>query len=339
MVDRLRRNDDITRPAVSEVASPWSTALEDGCRLFGQTPPKYSADLVAGSADSPGFPGELLLNRESRLQFHITGSGANFDLAARIYPAVERSNGRGPLHGLVVGVHGLGCDTTYFDRVIEDPALKGKFPFLLVDLPGHGENWQPSANNQTDLAACTVLGAARALRAVLNVLNVNDVRGMGHSLGAAIITAAGIERPLSIAGRIHQDCQNSKALAEMPGPDEIRDYFTRLIANRKELPERKVWAQTCLRSDPLALRAFAGDLVRWTLSDPAAQVGEKPASQQSLSPIAKMFDALEGLHLYGANDAGEPSWTRNFRRLSGGHFPMSDAPDELVAAISAWLRQ
>ncbi|MCW2855013.1 MAG: hsaD 3 [Marmoricola sp.] len=74
-------------------------------------------------------------------------------------------------------LHGLGCDHTTWDPVIEK--LAKKYTVIAPDLLGHGQSAKPRADY-------SVGGYANGMRDLLTVLNIDKVTVVGHSLGGGV---------------------------------------------------------------------------------------------------------------------------------------------------------
>src|SRR5262249_12191614 len=77
----------------------------------------------------------------------------------------------------LVFIHGWTCDLTFWSEQV--PAFDGRFPILLVDLPGHGKSDKPKTDYTADLFA-------RAVDAVLRDAGVKSAVLVGHSMGTPV---------------------------------------------------------------------------------------------------------------------------------------------------------
>ena len=91
-------------------------------------------------------------------------------------------------------VHGTGAATHSWRHLA--PLLARRFTVIAPDLPGHGFT-DPSPSN-----ALSLPGMARALRALLDHLEIQPAVAVGHSAGAAILARLCIDRQLSPAALI-----------------------------------------------------------------------------------------------------------------------------------------
>jgi pimeloyl-ACP methyl ester carboxylesterase len=74
-------------------------------------------------------------------------------------------------------LHGLGCDHTTWDPVID--ALARRYTVIAPDLLGHGRSAKPRADY-------TLGGFANGMRDLLTVLGIDKVTVVGHSFGGGI---------------------------------------------------------------------------------------------------------------------------------------------------------
>ena len=91
--------------------------------------------------------------------------------------AVHESAGQGPP---VVLIHGNSSSSRVFSRQLDGP-LGQRFRLIAVDLPGHG-----ASDDAKDPSAYSLPGHARAVRAVLDALGIDEAHFVGWSLGGHV---------------------------------------------------------------------------------------------------------------------------------------------------------
>jgi pimeloyl-ACP methyl ester carboxylesterase len=91
---------------------------------------------------------------------------------------VHESAGEGPA---VVLIHGNSSSSRAFSRQLEGP-LGRQFRLVAVDLPGHGES-----DDANDPSAYSLPGHARAVRAVVDALDLGGAHFAGWSLGGHVV--------------------------------------------------------------------------------------------------------------------------------------------------------
>ena len=90
------------------------------------------------------------------------------------YRRAYRRKGSGPA---LLLLHGLGCDSSTWDRVIDE--LAEDFTVVAPDLLGHGESDKPHADYSLG-------GYANGMRDLLTVLGLDKVTVVGHSFGGGV---------------------------------------------------------------------------------------------------------------------------------------------------------
>jgi len=98
-----------------------------------------------------------------------------------------------PWHVQVMGsgpalllLHGTGAATHSWRDVM--PKLAATYTVVALDLPGHAFTQPPSKSS------LSLPGMAAAVASLLRTLNVNPVRAVGHSAGAAVLVRMAVER-------------------------------------------------------------------------------------------------------------------------------------------------
>jgi pimeloyl-ACP methyl ester carboxylesterase len=91
--------------------------------------------------------------------------------------AVHESAGQGPP---VVFIHGNSSSSRAFSRQLEGP-LGRRLRLVAVDLPGHGK-----LADAKDPSAYSLPGHARAVRAALDALGIDEAHFVGWSLGGHV---------------------------------------------------------------------------------------------------------------------------------------------------------
>lgn len=83
-------------------------------------------------------------------------------------------------------LHGTGAATHSWRDVM--PKLAANYTVVALDLPGHAFTQPPSKSS------LSLPGMAAAVASLLRTLNVNPVRAVGHSAGAAVLVRMAVER-------------------------------------------------------------------------------------------------------------------------------------------------
>ncbi len=87
---------------------------------------------------------------------------------------VKAGSGSRPV---VLLLHGLGCDHTTWEPVIE--SLSRRYTVIAPDLLGHGQSDKPRADY-------SVGGYANGMRDLITVLGIDKVTVIGHSFGGGV---------------------------------------------------------------------------------------------------------------------------------------------------------
>jgi pimeloyl-ACP methyl ester carboxylesterase len=100
--------------------------------------------------------------------------------------AFRESGGKGPA---AVLIHGNSSSSRVFSRQLDGP-LGERFRLVAVDLPGHG-----ASDDARDRSAYSLPGHARAVRAVVDALQVANAVFVGWSLGGHVALEMAPELP------------------------------------------------------------------------------------------------------------------------------------------------
>ena len=181
---------------------------------------------------------------------------------------------------VVVLVHAVGYDLTFWDRQIE--ALREQFRVVALDLPGHGLSAGNAANWSFDLGA-------RVVAALMERVGRGaPVHLIGISFGGMVVQATVLARPelvrslvllgtaATFAEATRQAFRARAALTRSGGmaavlPSSLERWFTaKTRAMRPELMDRV--SKTLLRDDP-EVHAAIWDVIADTF-DVAGRLGE-----------------------------------------------------------------
>ncbi len=162
--------------------------------------------------------------------------------------------GQGPV---LLLLHGTGASTHSWRGLM--PLLAERHTIVAPDLPGHGFTGDPGMNG------LSIAGMAASIRALLDVLGLEPMSGVGHSAGAAILIRMCLDRQLKLQRIV------SLNGALLPFGGAVGQFFAPLAR--------------MLASWPLAARMFA-----WRTSDPKVV-------EDLLRQTGSKLDA-EGMRLY-----------------------------------------
>lgn len=179
------------------------------------------------------------------------GSGeAAFDTSIRFrtihgHRRAFRMAGSGPA---VLLLHGIGDSSAGWEPLI--PALAQRHTVIAPDLLGHGESDKPRADY-------SVAAYANGMRDLLDVLEIDHVTVVGHSLGGGVAAQFAYQYPercdrlvLVASGGVGREVNPVLRLATLPLAD--------LVLAPLQLPPSRLVGRGCL----LAMRALGVDLGR-----------------------------------------------------------------------------
>jgi haloacetate dehalogenase len=261
--------------------------------------------------------------------------------------------GAGPL---VVLLHGWPQTSHCWRHVIEP--LADRFTVVAPDLRGYGHTDKPAHGYDKRTMAEDVRGLAR-------MLGFEELRLVGHDRGGRVAHRYALDHPDEVSHLAVLDIAPTLAMFERPSPAVARGYWHWLFHLQPDLPEMLVGPQV-----ETYLRWF---FERWTVNRPAVEeaVAEYVTAFSRPGALRAGFDdyraAYDGdleldqadrdagrrltmpvLALWGSS--GLPAalplldiWEEYAKDVAGGpvpdcgHFVPEEAPEFLVAALSAFL--
>lgn len=129
--------------------------------------------------------------------------------------------GKGPA---LLLLHGVGCDHTSWDEVIEP--LSRRFTVIVPDLLGHGQSDKPRADY-------TLGGFANGMRDLLTVLGIDKVTVIGHSFGGGVAMQFAYQFPerterlmLVASGGLGAEVSPGIRIIATPGFDQLMSVLT-----------------------------------------------------------------------------------------------------------------
>ncbi|GAB3196959.1 alpha/beta hydrolase [Nocardioides hungaricus] len=129
--------------------------------------------------------------------------------------------GKGPA---LLLLHGVGCDHTSWDEVIEP--LSRRHTVIAPDLLGHGQSDKPRADY-------TLGGFANGMRDLLTVLGIDKVTVIGHSFGGGVAMQFAYQFPerterlmLVASGGLGPEVSPGIRMISTPGFDQVMGVLT-----------------------------------------------------------------------------------------------------------------
>ncbi|HEY0888276.1 MAG TPA: alpha/beta fold hydrolase [Nocardioides sp.] len=251
-------------------------------------------------------------------------------------------------------LHGLACDHTTWDGVIEE--LATTYTVLAPDFLGHGQSDKPRADY-------SVAGYANGMRDLLTILGIDKVSVVGHSFGGGVAMQFAYQFPerterlmLVDPGGLGREVtalirtitlpgwQTLMATATLPGIRHVETTAMRMLAPvypsyTRDLGEIADIVETW--RDPRTRRAIV-HLVRAAI-DWRGQV-------LSMRDRAYLTEHMPVHVVWGAEDRVIPaSHAEAVREMAPtaevtvlpncGHFPHKDQPEKFARLVSGWLQR
>lgn len=236
----------------------------------------------------------------------------------------------------VLFLHGFGGDLDNW--LFNLDAVAAVASVIALDLPGHGQSGiaLPGAGTLADFATF--------VQHVLDVLGVDRVHAVAHSMGAAIAATLALSAPARIASLV--------LVAPAGLGAEINPAYLSGFINAATRRELKPVVELLFADPSLVSRQMLDDLLRYKRLDGVAALLTRladtifPAGHQADQPVARLPPALPLTIVWGRDDRVIPAAQvsaaptgADVRVLDGaGHMPMMEKASEVNAAILARVR-
>jgi pimeloyl-ACP methyl ester carboxylesterase len=258
--------------------------------------------------------------------------------------------GSGPA---VLLLHGMGCDHTTWEPVIE--RLARQHTVIAPDLLGHGRSDKPRADY-------SVGGYANGMRDLLTVLGIDKATVVGHSLGGGVAMQFGYQFPerterlvLVAPGGLGREVTPIIRAVTLPGFHAVVGALT--LPGVRHLVTGAL--RRAARADAPALRDLdeIAAIVEH-LEDPRARRALKHVVSACVDLRGQIISMTDRAYLtrempmcviWGSDDQVIPTkHADNVRRIAdtaevkivgnAGHFPHKDHPDEFVRTVERFIR-
>jgi pimeloyl-ACP methyl ester carboxylesterase len=258
--------------------------------------------------------------------------------------------GSGPV---VLLLHGLGCDHTTWDEVIEP--LSRRYTVIAPDLLGHGQSDKPRGDY-------TLGGFANGVRDLLTVLGIDKVTVVGHSFGGGVAMQFAYQFPertqrllLVASGGLGPEVSPVIRAISTPGFHQVMGLLT--------LPGIRHVGRAGLRAlagTGLSVTRDLGEVatIYETFRDPAARhavrhvvrgVVDWQGQIVTMADRAYLTEAMPMWVVWGRDDRVIPVHHANIAaRLApearvevladSGHFPHKDQPERFVKIVEEFIR-
>ncbi len=258
--------------------------------------------------------------------------------------------GSGPV---VLLLHGLGCDHTTWEPVID--SLARRYTVIAPDLLGHGRSDKPRADY-------SVGGYANGMRDLLTVLGIDKVTVIGHSFGGGVAMQFAYQFPertermlLVSSGGLGPEVSPAIRAITSPGFHQVMALLTlpgvRHVgkAGLKAL-SRTSWKQTRDLDEVAEIYdSFKDPNARHAIRHVVRAVVDWRGQIVTMSDRAYLTDAMPMCVVWGRDDSVIPvRHASNAARLApkarvevipnAGHFPHKDHPHRFAKIVHEFIR-
>lgn len=233
-------------------------------------------------------------------------------------------------------VHGWTCDSHDWSWQLAEFAPT--FRTVALDLLGHGRSDQPDCSYSTAELASGVIE-------LIDGLGLKDLIGVGHSMGAMVLSEVAIARPSIVRGLVLIEpayCAPDEALTQvrdiaplLRGPRWSEILTTQLEA--LEGPSTPAWIRLWHRRRLLGMRQ---DIVVSAYEEMLVT----PRAWGTRTPSAKRLAnrACPTLSIYAASHSEAADWERDICRqvttclVDSGHWVHQECPEQTNRLIREW---
>ena len=258
--------------------------------------------------------------------------------------------GKGPA---LLLLHGVGCDHTSWDEVIEP--LSRRFTVIVPDLLGHGQSDKPRADY-------TLGGFANGMRDLLTVLGIDKVTLIGHSFGGGVAMQFAYQFPerterliLVSPGGLGSEVTPIIRAVTLPGYEQVMSALT--LPGVRHLG--KAGMHALQRLDRPATRdlgeiadiyeSFADPRTRAAIRHVVRAVVDLKGQIVTMVDRAYLTEAMPMLIVWGRDDMVIPvKHAENAAAIApgavveifgnSGHFPHKDHPQRFVKVVREFIR-
>ncbi|MGZ8745133.1 MAG: alpha/beta fold hydrolase [Nocardioides sp.] len=258
--------------------------------------------------------------------------------------------GSGPV---VLLLHGLGCDHTTWEPVID--TLARRYTVIAPDLLGHGRSDKPRADY-------SVGGYANGMRDLLTVLGVDKVTVIGHSFGGGVAMQFAYQFPertermlLVASGGLGPEVTPAIRAITSPGFHQVMAVLT--LPGVRHLGKaglhalsRTSWKQTRDLDEVAEIYdSFKDPNARHAIRHVVRAVVDWRGQIVTMADRAYLTDAMPMCVVWGRDDAVIPvRHASNAARLApkarvevipnAGHFPHKDHPHRFAKVVHEFIR-
>lgn len=259
--------------------------------------------------------------------------------------------GSGPA---VLLLHGLACDHTTWDPVIE--LLARRYTVIAPDLLGHGASDKPRADY-------TLGGYANGMRDLLTVLGIDKVTVVGHSFGGGVAMQFSYQFPertervmLVSAGGLGREVTPLIKLIQAPGWEGVMWFLTRpglrhVITGSMRAASGSHSKYTRDLGEAAAIvDSWHDRRTRFAIRHLVRAVIDWKGQIVSMQDRAYLSEAVPVAVVWGRDDQVIPvRHSNNIAALApaarvevlpkSGHFPHKDHPDRFVRLLDRFIKE
>lgn len=250
-------------------------------------------------------------------------------------------------------LHGLGCDHTTWDPVID--RLARRFTVIAPDFLGHGESDKPRADY-------SIGGYANGMRDLLTVLGIEQATVVGHSLGGGIAMQFAYQFPerterlvLVAPGGIGPEVTPAIRAITVPGSTRLLGLLTlpgvRHVgtAGLRALSRTGAPAARDLGEVADIVDSFADPAARAAISHVVRACVDWKGQVITMADRAYLTQAMPICVIWGRQDMVIPAGHAEIARAimpgadievmeDSGHFPHKDHPERFVKLLVDFVR-
>lgn len=258
--------------------------------------------------------------------------------------------GQGPA---VLLMHGLGCDHTTWEPVID--SLAKRYTVIAPDLLGHGLSDKPRADY-------SVGGYANGMRDLLTVLGVDKATVVGHSFGGGVAMQFGYQFPerterlvLVASGGLGPEVTPAIRAITTPGFHQLMGILTLPVIRQLGKAGLQALARTDLKSlrdlDEVAeiYDSFRDPAARAAIRHVVRAVVDWNGQIVTMADRAYLTEAMPMAVIWGRDDRVIPvQHASNAAALApsarvevipkAGHFPHKDHPQRFTKIVHEFIR-
>ena len=258
--------------------------------------------------------------------------------------------GSGPA---VLLLHGLGCDHTTWEPVIE--SLSRRYTVIAPDLLGHGQSDKPRADY-------TLGGFANGMRDLLTVLGIEKVTVIGHSFGGGVAMQFAYQFPerterlmLVASGGLGPEVTSGIRAISTPGFHEVMGVLTLPgvrhlgIAGLRALSDLPLKATRDLDEVATIFDTFKDPQARHAIRHVVKAVVDWRGQIVTMADRAYLTEEMPMWVVWGRDDRVIPvRHASNAARMApkarvevipdAGHFPHKDHPHRFSRIVHDFIR-